>query len=63
MTREDFLSIAEDYYSEYESLKESSNLYDCEKRLAEMMQKMSCEYLESHLNEGSVPEDRRKKKL
>jgi len=30
MTREDFLSIAEGYYVEYESLKESSNLYDYE---------------------------------
>jgi len=63
MTKEAFLSIAENYYSEFESLKGSSSLYDYEKSLAEMMQKLSCEYMENHLNEGSVTHDRHKKKL
>jgi len=62
MSREEFLSIADSYYSEFEALKSSSNFYDYEKSLAEMMQKLSCEYMEKHLNEGSVTEDRRKKK-
>jgi len=63
MSREEFLSIADSYYAEFESLKESSTLYDYEKSLAEMMQKVSCEYMEKHLNEGFVTKDRRKKKL
>jgi hypothetical protein len=63
MTKEEFLSIAENYYSEFESLKGSPTLYDYEKSLAEMMQKLSCVYMENHLNEGSVSQDRRKKKL
>jgi len=63
MSKEEFLSIAEGYYAEFESLKESSNFYDYEKSLVEMMQKLSCEYLEKQLNEGSVTKDRRKKKL
>ena len=62
MTREEFLSIADSYYSEFEALKSSSNFYHYEKSLAAMMQKLSCTYMEKHLNEGSVTEDRRKKK-
>ena len=58
MTREDFLSIAESYYSEFEVLKESPNFYDYEKSLVELMQKLSCEYMEKRLNEGSVTQDR-----
>jgi len=63
MSKEEFLSIAETYYSEFESIKDSSTLYDYEKSLALMMQRLSCEYMEKQLNEGSVTEDRRKKKL
>jgi len=62
MTRAEFLSIADSYYTEFESLNESSNFYDYEKSLATMMQKLSCEFMEKHLNEGSVTQDRRKKK-
>ena len=62
MNKEEFLSIAEGYYPEFESLKESSNFYDYEKSLFEMMQKICCEYMEKQLNEGSVSKDRRKKK-
>ena len=61
MSKEEFLSIAEGYYAEFESLKESSNFYDYEKSLAEMMQKLSCDYMEKQLNKGSVTKDRRKK--
>ena len=62
MSKEEFLSIAEGYYPEFESLKESSNFYDYEKSFSEMMQKICCEYMEKQLNEGSVSKDRRKKK-
>ena len=43
MSKEEFLSIAEGYYPEFKSLKESSNFYDYEKSLSEMMQKICCE--------------------
>ena len=62
MTREEFLSIAESYYSEFENLKESPTFYDYEKSLVVLMQKLSSEYMEKQLNEGSVTHDRRKKK-
>ena len=61
MSKEEYLSIAESYYSDFESLKASSDFYDYEKSLAELMQKLSCSYMEKHLNEGSVTQDRRKK--
>jgi len=48
--KEEFLSIAEGYYAEFESLTESSNFYDYEKSLSDMMQKLSCEYMEKQLN-------------
>ena len=63
MTREEFLSIADSYYSDFESLKESPDFYDYEKSLVELIQKLSCEYMEKQLNESSVTQDRRKKKL
>jgi hypothetical protein len=63
MTREEFLSIADSYYSEFEGLNASPNFYDYEKSFVELMQKLSSEYMEKQLNEGSVTEDRRKKKL
>ena len=34
VTREEFLTIADSYYTEFESLKESSNFYDYEKSLS-----------------------------
>jgi len=63
MTKEDFLSIAEGYYAEYEALKEEGNFYDYEKSLVNLTQKLICELMEKQLNEGSVSKDRRKKKL
>jgi hypothetical protein len=63
MNKEKFLSIAESHYSEFESLKDSPNFYDYEKNTVEFWQKVSRECMESQLNEGSVTEDRRKKKL
>ena len=46
MSKEEFLSIAEGYYAEFESLKESPTFYDYEKSFSDMMQKLSCEYME-----------------
>jgi len=46
MSREEFLSITEGYYSEFESLKASPDFYDYEKGIESMMQKLSCEYME-----------------
>jgi hypothetical protein len=63
MTREEFLSVAEGYYTEFESLKEISTFYDYEKSLVDLMQKMNGTYMAKQLNEGSVTQDRRKKKL
>jgi len=63
MSKEEYLSIAEGYYAEFEALKSSSDFYDYEKSLAGMMQKLSSEYMEKQLNESSVTQDRRKKKL
>jgi len=63
MTKEEFLSIAEGYYAEYEALKEEGNFYDYEKCFVELMQKLNGELMEKQLNEGSVSKDRRKKKL
>ena len=61
MSKEEFLSIAESYYPEFESLKDTSNFYDYEKSIIEMMQKICCDYMKKQLNEGSVSKDRRKK--
>ncbi|MDR2543522.1 MAG: hypothetical protein LBC80_08775 [Treponema sp.] len=62
MNKEEFLSFAEGYYKELESLKEAPTFYDYEKDLEAIMRKMSCEYMEKQLGEGSVTENRRKKK-
>jgi hypothetical protein len=62
MTKEEFVSIAEGYYEEFENLKTNPNFYDYEKALVDLMQKLSGELMERQLNEGSVTKDRRKKK-
>jgi hypothetical protein len=63
MNKEEFLSIAESYYPEFESLKDSPTFYDYEKSTEEFWQKVIREYMEKHLNNGSVSDNRRKKKL
>ena len=63
MTKEEFLSLAESYYAEIDTLTESPTFYDYEKSLFELMQKLSCDLMEKQLNAGSVTKDRRKKKL
>ena len=54
MTKEEYLSIAERYYTEFESLNALPNLYDYEKGLESLMQQLSCQYVEEQLNECSV---------
>jgi hypothetical protein len=61
MNKEEFLSIAANYYQEYESLKDSPNFYDYEKSFVEMWQRLGKEYMEKQLNESSATLDRRKK--
>ena len=63
MTKEEFLSVAEGYYAEFESLKDSSDFYDYEKDFVDFWQKLGKEYMEKQLNESSSTQDRRKKKL
>jgi hypothetical protein len=63
MTKENFMSLAESYYAEVESLKDSPTFYDYEKSLFELTQKLSRDLMEKQLNAESVTEDRRKKKL
>jgi hypothetical protein len=62
MKKEEFLSIAEKYYQEYESLKSASNFYDYEKHFVHLWQRLGTEYMEKQLNETSATTDRRKKK-
>jgi hypothetical protein len=63
MKKEDYLSIAEKYYEEYESLKKEANFYDYEKHFVNLWQRLGSEYMENQLNESVMTNDRRKKKL
>jgi len=62
MSREEFLSIADSYYTDFESLKDSSNFYDYEKSFVDLWHKLGQAYMEKQLNESSSTRDRRKKK-
>ena len=59
MTKEEFLSMAESHYAEFEGLKGSPTFYDYEKSLDGLMQKLSSQYMEKYLNEGSVSKMKR----
>jgi hypothetical protein len=63
MNREEFLSVASQYYEEFESLKSQPNFYDYEKSFVDLWQRLGSEYMEKQLNETSVTKNRRKKKL
>ncbi|MDR1381878.1 MAG: hypothetical protein LBJ47_10445 [Tannerella sp.] len=63
MNREEFLSVASQYYEEFESLKREPSFYDYEKSFVEIWQRPGREYMEKQLNETSETENRRKKKL
>ena len=44
MSREEFLSIADSYYADFESLKDAPNFYDYEKSFVDLWQKLGQEY-------------------
>ena len=62
MTKEEFLSVAENYYDEFASLPEALNFYDYEKSLADLFHRIIKECMEKQLNTSSSTLDRRKKK-
>jgi hypothetical protein len=62
MTKEEYLALAASRYEEIESLKAKDNFYDYEKSFDRIWQDLGRLYLESHLNEQSSTQDRRKKK-
>jgi len=62
MNKEEFLSLAEQHYEEVASLNEEPTLYDYEKSLAALVQKMGHEIMEKQLGGGAVITNRRKKK-
>ncbi len=61
MTKEEFLALAGSRYEAIQELKKTDNFYDYEKGLEKIMQDLSRKVLEQNI--GSVPKDRRKKKL
>jgi hypothetical protein len=61
MNKEEFLSVASQYYEEFESFKNQSNFYYYEKSFVELWQRLGSEYIEKQLNETFVTENRRKK--
>jgi hypothetical protein len=61
MKKEEFLSVASQYYEEFESLKSQPNFYGYGKCFVELWQRLGSEYMEKQLNEASVTENRRKK--
>ena len=63
MSREEFLSIADSYYTDFETLKNSPNFYDYEKCFVDLWQQLGQECMEKQLNESFSTVDRRKKKL
>jgi hypothetical protein len=62
MNKEEFLSVASQYYEEFESLESQPNFYGYEKSFVELWQRPGSEYMGKQLNETFVTENRRKKK-
>jgi len=62
MNKEEFLSMAEQYYDEFAILPEASNFYDYEKNFVELFQRYAKECMQKQLNASSSTENRRKKK-
>lgn len=61
MSKEEFLALAEKRYDALQDLNKLDNFYDYEKQFVELLRDLGREVLEKNL--GSVPTDRRKKKL
>jgi hypothetical protein len=49
MSREEFLSVASQYYEEFESLKAQPNFYGYDKTFADLWQRLGREYMEKQL--------------
>jgi hypothetical protein len=62
MNKEEFLSLAEQYYGEFATLPEAPNFYDYEKSLVDLFQRYAKESMEKQLNASSSTKNRRKKK-
>jgi uncharacterized membrane protein len=63
MNKEEFLSAVSQYYDEFNSLTDKASFYDYEKSFVDLWQRMGKDCMEKQLNERSVTENRRKKKL
>jgi len=61
MTKEEFLALAEKRYDALQDLNKLGNFYDYEKIFIDIWQEFGRETLEKNI--GTVPNDRRKKKL
>lgn len=61
LNKEDYLRIVESRYEAIKALNDGRDFYDYEKEFAAIMQDVSRELLEHSI--GSVPRDKRKKKL
>lgn len=61
MTKEEFLALAESRYDALQKLNKLDSFYDYEKIFVEVWRDLGREVLEKNL--GSVPTNRRKKKL
>lgn len=61
MTKEEFLALAEQRYEALQQLNKLNNFYDYEKQFVHIWQDLGRSVLENNL--GSVPTNRRKKKL
>jgi len=62
MNKEEFLSVAEQYYDEFATLPEAPNFYDYEKSFVELFQRYAKDCMEKQLNASSATKNRRKKK-
>ena len=61
ISKEEFMKIAEKRYESVLALNDGRSFYDYEKEFARIMDEMSRELLEKNI--GTVPTDKRKKKL
>jgi uncharacterized membrane protein len=61
MTKEEFLALAGDRYDALQALNRLNSFYDYEKRFVHIWQDLGKAVLENNL--GTVPANRRKKKL
>ncbi len=61
MTKEEFMAIASEHYEKVKDLTKDRDFYQAEQHLVQVIHEMGREVLEKSI--GSVPDNRRKKKL